>query len=194
MKKGLVAGLLCIGLALVIFDGLAGCASPQDQEQLIRESLTTELEQLKNADADIMDELVSSIESGVSASDLAQLETMGLTSQDIVESMLEGFDYTIDSVTVNGNDAVAKVNVQAKNFTEFMTDLTEVVSEIADNPSQFAGMTQDQIMTAVGDKVKEVLANLPVVSSEIDLDYEKEGNTWEPTSGAVSALSSVFFQ
>ena len=56
------------------------------------------------------------------------------------------------------------------------------------------GMSEDDIMTLVGDKVKEVLADLPLTDSTIDLNFEKDGNTWEPTAGASSALSSVFFQ
>lgn len=193
MKKGFLVALMS---AVLVFSlgMMAGCASPQNQEQLIRESLASELDQLKDADEDVMADLVSSIESGVGASNIAQLESMGLTSQSIVESMLEGFDYTINDVTVNGDKAVAEVTVKAKNFSEFMTDLTDVVSELMNDPSQLAGMSEDQIMTMVGDKVKEVLANLPLVDSTIDLNFEKSGNMWEPTAGAASALSSVFFQ
>lgn len=193
MKKGLVVALMS---ALLVFSlgAMAGCSSPQNQEELIRESLTSELDQLKNADEDVMADLVASIESGVGASNLAQLEAMGLSSKDIVTSMLEGFDYTIGNVSVDGNDAVAEVSVKAKNFSEFMTDLTEVVTDLMNSPTALAGMTQEQIMTTVGDKVKEVLANLPLVDSTIDLNFEKSGNTWEPTAGAASALSTVFFQ
>lgn len=193
MKKGFIAAL--VSAVLVFSLGMmAGCSSPQNQEDLIRTSLESELDQLKSADADVMADLVSSIEAGVGSSNLAQLESMGLTSQSIVESMLDGFDYTIKDVTVNGDDAVAEVTVKAKNFSEFMTDLSDVVSELMSDPSQLAGMSEDQIMTTVGDKVKDVLANLPLVDSTIDLEYEKEGNVWEPTSAATSALSSVFFQ
>ena len=193
MKKGFIAALMS---AVLVFSlgMMAGCSTPQDQEQLIRTSLAEELDQLKNADEDIMEELVSSIETGVGASNLAQLESMGLSSQSIVESMLEGFDYTINDVTVNGNDAVAEVSVKAKNFSTFMTDLSEVITELTVSPTALAGMSQDEILTYVGEKVKEVLANLPLVDSMIDLDFEKEGNTWEPTAAATSALSSVFFQ
>lgn len=193
MKKGLIAALLS---ALLVFSlgAMAGCSSPQSQEDLIRDSLKSELNHLKNADEDVMSQLVSSIESGVGTSNIAQLQAMGLSSRDIVASMLEGFDYTIDSVSVSGDEAVAKVTVKAKNFSEFMTDLTEVVTELMNDPSSLAGMTQDQIMMTVGDKVKGVLANLPIVDSTIDLDYEKIDNAWEPTSGAVSALGNVFFQ
>ena len=193
MKKGFIAALMS---AVLVFSlgVMAGCSTPQDQEELIRTSLASELDQLKSADEDVMAELVSSIEAGVGASNLAQLESMGLSSQSIVESMLEGFDYTIDNVTVDGDDAVAKVTVKAKNFSEFMTDISDVVTELMDDPSQLAGMSQDEIMTLVGDKVKDVLANLPIVDSTIDLDYEKKGNVWEPTAAATSALSMVFFQ
>lgn len=193
MKKAALAVLTSMALVLSL-GAVAGCSSPADDEKVIRETLTEELEQLKNADEEAVEALVSAIEDGVSASDLAQLESMGLTSQSIVDSMLEGFDYTINDITVDGNDATAAVTLTTKNFDQFTTDVAEVVSGMLENPSQYASMSEDEIMSLVGEKVQEALTNLPLTTNDVALTYEKINNVWEPTDQAVEDLSSVFFQ
>lgn len=192
MKKAALAALMS---AVLVFSlgALAGCSPPTNDEELIREALASELDRLKSADEEDMAALVEAAEEGLSDSDVAQLESMGVTAQDIVKSMVEGFDYAITDVSVNGDTAIAEVSVTSKDFTDFTTGIAEAVSALLDDPEQIASLSEDEIMTVMGDKVKDTLANLPLSENTVDLDMKKTGGVWEPTAGAGAALGSVLF-
>lgn len=193
IARRVVLAVLTSAALVLSLGAMVGCSSPADEEKIIREVLTVRLDELKNVDEAAMEGLVSAVEEGASASDLAQLEAMGISSKDFIESMVEGFDYTIGDIAVNGNAATANVTVKAKNFSGFVEGATELMSSIIDDPSQFASMTQEEVMTAVGDKVKGLLADLPLVENDLGLDLQKKDGIWELGSSASKALGSVFF-
>lgn len=191
-RRAFLAMLTSAALVLSL-GAMVGCSSPVDDEKIVREVLTSELDQFKNIDEQAMEELVSAVEDGANASDLAQLEAMGISGKDFVETMFEGFDYTIGDIAVNGNAATANVVVKAKNFSEFVTGATDLMSSILDDPSQFASMSQEEIMTAVGDRIKGMLADLPLAENDLELDLQKKDGIWEPSSSTSKMLGSVFF-
>lgn len=192
MRRSIIA-ILASALLVLGATALAGCAAPEDSEQLIREDLVSELDQIKNADEATVKEVAESMESAM-ASQAAQMEAMGISPEEIASSMFEGFDYAIDDIKVAGEEAVAEVTVTARDFSEFATGVAEMASNAMADPQQFAGMTKEQVMTAMGDQFKQILADLPLSETDISLDYEKKDGTWQMAPSATAELFSMFFQ
>lgn len=184
LRKAAIA-LAMSGLMVFSLGAMAGCAD--NSEQVIRDSLTQEFEQLKNPDEALLSEMSSSIPE-------ASLSQLGLSVDDVMRSMLTGFEGTVDSVTVNGNTADAVVTVSSKDFTQIEEAMTNLQSDMMDNVDQFADMRTDEIYAWAGQKIMEAIERAPVETHEpITLQYEREGNTWEPTAGAKSELYSALF-
>lgn len=192
LKKALVA-LAVSGLMAFTLGAMAGCAD--NSEQVIRDSLVQELDELKNPEGETLAEISSSLPSST-------LTQMGLSSEEIARAMLDGFDGTVDSVTVNGTTAEAVVTLSSKNFVDLQDDLEtamdDIQTEMTENADQYAGMSYseitDELYAKAGAKIMEVIQNAPVVTHDpITLEYVRNGNTWEPTAGAESELYSALF-
>lgn len=96
-----ITAVLALSVGLV----LGACSGPSPEE-VIREDLTANLDRVKELDDATVEELVSSMGT-------IGLETYGIEASDVVRSLLDGFDYTIDDITVDdeGTSAVASVSV-----------------------------------------------------------------------------------
>ena len=92
---------------------LGACSSGPSAEELIREDLTTNLDEIKNLDDEAMDELVAEM------GDLG-LGDYGIGAEDLITSMIDGFGYSIDSIDVEEDTATASVTVTAKSMSELM--------------------------------------------------------------------------
>ena len=92
-----LAALLALSIGMV---GLAGCSSGTSDEDAIRASLSSELDSIKNIDDAFVNEFSESI-------DMSQLSVYGIDGVEFMKSYLSGFDYTIDSINVDGDDRAA---------------------------------------------------------------------------------------
>lgn len=182
LKKVLAAVAACAFLALSMC-ALTACAD--NSKEVITESLEQELDSLKNPDAATM----STLSANLPSSTLAQ---MGLTPDEVIKSLLAGFDGTVDSVEVNGNNAEAVVTISCKAFSQIESSMEEVTNSITDDPSQFEGMSVNEISTWAGQQIMDKLNELPIVTHDpITINYVLNGNTWEPASGEEEKLTSV---
>lgn len=184
MKK-LIAILCASVLALGVLGVTAGCG--QDSEKLIRDSLTEQLDTYKNKDDSVL---------SATSTMLANqgLEQMGIDTDELAVSILDGMDYTIDSVTVDGNKAEAKLTIVSKSYSEFEAAVQQAVQEVTNDPN-ITNMDQQQIMELYGQKVMNAIANIQPTPEEATIEYELKGNQWEPVKGehALADLDSIVF-
>ena len=184
IKKVLVAVAACAMLAFSLC-ALTACAD--NSKELITESLEQELDSLKNPD----EATISSLSSGLPSSSLSQL---GLTSDELIRALLDGFDGTVDSVEVNGKNAEAVVTISCKDFSQLEDSIEEVTDSMTDDPSQFQNMSSSEISAWAGEQIMAKINELPVVAHDpTTIEYVLNGNTWEPAPGAQSKLTSVLF-
>lgn len=183
--KKLFAAIAACALLAVSLCALTACAD--NSKELITKSLEQELDSLKNPD----EATISSMSSQIPASTLSQL---GLTSDELIKSLLEGFDGTIDSVEVNGSNAEAVVTISCKDFSQLQSSIQEVTETAMKDPSKFQGMSTSDISKWMGQQIMTKINELPVVSHDpTTIDYVLNGNTWEPAAGAKEKLASVLF-
>lgn len=182
--KKLAASFLAAALLALGAVALVGCG-PNDEE-VIREGVSAELDKLKNLDDETLDLLAS--EAG--ADDLA---TYGIDAKAFVSSYLAGFDYRIENVSVDGENATATVVLTCKSFSQYTDSLQEAVTTLAADES-IRSMSEDEQNAKFGETIMSSLNGLSAVETgPIDLAFAREGNTWNATQEAEQAITSALF-
>lgn len=180
--RKMAAALAMSALMVCTLGAMAGCSN---SEQVIREGTVEFLDHYKNVD----EVAVGEVDDALPAS---QAEMLGIESEELAQAMLEGFDYTLDDVKVDGDNAEAVVTVTCKNLSNLTTEINDLQSEVRSDSSLVAGMGTDELFQWLGDKLMEYINNAPIETHEpITLDFRLNGNTWEMTQSSQAALSSL---
>lgn len=185
MKKMLVA--LAAALALTAGTSLVACSSGESPEDAIRADLAAQFDPIKNLDQSVMDELTASVE-GIG------LDEYGIASEDYIASLLTGFDYSIDSVTVadDGTSATASVTVTCKTFTDATTRAEELSSEFV-NGDEIMDMTEDELNAKIGEIMIQAIDETDPKSTVCEFGYTNVDGTWTIDGDAESEIYNAFF-
>lgn len=150
----------------------------------MRNSLSAELDSIKNLDEKFVNEISEAI-------DMSRLSLYGIDGMEFMRSYLSGFDYAIDSVTVDGDTAQAQLTLTCKSYTGYQKALQAAVDNITANPEELAGMSNDDINKKIGEIVIQSLDGVELKPTEpITINYTKSEGTWEAassTSGDIAA-------
>lgn len=173
----LAAALLALGAA-----SLAGCGP--DHEKVVREGVTAELESIKNMD----EAFIQQLESDPSLS--AMGIQYGIDMEEFFRSYLEGFDYRIDEVKVEGDAATVAVALTCKSYSGFEEAMVAGTEEALADPSLLT-KTSDEINQIIGQLIMDAIADAQTVEGDpLTLTYELEGSTWTPTPESEQLLSA----
>lgn len=180
-----ITAVLALSVGLV----LGACSGPSPEE-VIREDLTANLDRVKELDDATVEELVSSMGT-------IGLETYGIEASDVVRSLLDGFDYTIDDITVDdeGTSAVASVSVTCKSASDFTERInqaaTDLATELMNDPSGLELLSDEEALNArIGEVVIETLDEVELQQTSIEIDYSKTDDGW--TASDASELAQIF--
>ena len=169
----------CLAAVALSVGALSLGACGPSAEEVVRQGVADELERLKTHDEALL---------GVD-----QLATYGIDAKSFIAAYLDGFDYRIDEVKVDGDSATATVVLTCKKFDAFAQALTEATTELAED-EQTAELDADQINEKVGQLVLEALGSVePTESNPVELPFTRTDNAWGPASGAEQALSTALF-
>ena len=176
-----LATLLALSIGMV---GLASCSSGTSDEDAIRASLSSELDSIKNIDDAFVNEFTESI-------DMSQLSVYGIDGVEFMKSYLSGFDYTIDSINVDGDSATAQITLTCKSYTGYLQALQTAVDEVTADPDALAALSNAEINQKIGAIVIGSLDGVELAATQpITITYTKVDGTWEPassTSGDIAA-------
>lgn len=180
-----ITAVLALSVGLV----LGACSGPSPEEA-IREDLTANLDRVKELDDATVEELVGSMGT-------LGLETYGIEASDVVRSLLDGFDYTIDDITVDdeGTSAVASVSVTCKSVSDFTERInqaaTDLATELMNDPSGLELLSDEDALNArIGEVVMETLDEVELQQTSIEIDYSKTDDGW--TASDASELAQIF--
>ena len=180
-----ITAVLALSVGLV----LGACSGPSPEEA-IREDLTANLDRVKELDDATVEELVGSMGT-------LGLETYGIEASDVVRSLLDGFDYTIDDITVDdeGTSAVASVSVTCKSASDFTERInqaaTDLATELMNDPSGLELLSDEDALNArIGEVVMETLDEVELQQTSIEIDYSKTDDGW--TASDASELVQIF--
>ena len=116
----------CLAAVALSVGALSLGACGPSAEEVVRQGVADELERLKTHDEALLDELAA--DSGVD-----QLATYGIDAKSFIAAYLDGFDYRIDEVKVDGDSATATVVLTCKKFDAFAQALTEATTALAED-------------------------------------------------------------
>jgi hypothetical protein len=155
-RIALIAIAALTGLALL--SGLTACK--EATEAVIRESLTTELDKLKNPNSTLW-------------SDAGVGEDGGLTTE-FVTAWSESYSFEIGEVAVNGDTAIVQISITCKQIGPIMKEITDA----ALSGEGFEGLTADEITQKVEDLFMDELNKAQPATTEFETVFNKTNNTW----------------
>ena len=182
------AGSLCAALALVCWLVLAGCSTGPSAEELIREDISSALDEVKSLDDDTVEELVESM-------DAASLEPYGIDGKELIRSMVDGFDYTIDAVTVDeeAGTATAELTVTSKSMAELYGAMDDIIGELLSGSDMLELISdEDALNKRTGELIMEAVAKIEPSEKTIELGYTKTDDEWELDGGSGAELATIF--
>lgn len=158
---------------------LTGCGP--SAEELIRDDLTSQFEEIKAGDEDLLE--------GIESSAGEDFEDLGIDPKEFASSYLEGFDYTVNDVTVDGDTATANVSITVKSMgdivNEFQLKFTEYLSTA--DLSTISG--EDELYQQAGQLLMDATASAEPKTVECDFTYTKdEDGVWSADESAETEL------
>ena len=188
MKKFLTRIAACAAAAMLVLGlGLAsaGCSqqseAPDNPTELVKTELTKGFDQVKDQLSNIDNETLNAM---FDADALAQFEAMGLDGAEFVKGILDGFDYEIGEITINGDKAEAAVTLKMKDLKEWMTNVEEGAVQLAlENPN----ISQDELMAKMGPLMMDALGKVEGMADiPITVTATETNGTWTVDGDALS--------
>ena len=181
MKKRLLIPIMALAVfCLAVF---TACGGPS-VEDLIRDDLTTQFDAVKEGDA----ELIEALE----ASAGEDMETLGIDSAEFAGAFLDGFDYSIDDIVVDGDTATATVTVSCKSMTEVMTDFQDQFYDMLNNLDPSSVESEDDLYLMAGDLLMDAMSAAEVHETECEFVYNNDGEgNWSADASASTELMNA---
>lgn len=183
MKFG--KSIAAVGVAaMMVFTlgAFTGCNANEANEEVIRESITEEFEPYKNHDSSVINQIRS--ENAVA------LATIGIDGEEYAKALLDGFDYSIEDVTVDGKNASVTMVITQKDIDE--DEAEAIMTALAEDPS-FASMSMDERKALISDKIFEYINSVDAAPQDpITIDFVLNGNTWELTDASELRMQNLF--
>ena len=169
MKKVVLVAMSVI-LACSMLFALAGCGN--SDEKVIRNAMNEQLEAFKNPN--------SSQWQNDFKNELNELSNMGVDAQQLVAAWVEGFDYTVGDIKINGNNATVSITIKCKQLNPAVDSAVALL----ENDPALATMTEAQIIKKYGEALISELKKTSPTTTVITVPCVKSGNTWSEGPGA----------
>lgn len=156
--------------ALLAFTMCVACGCQPSSEDVIRKTVDEKFDAYKSLDDAVLSEIATKAEQD-------GLDELGISGQDYANAVLGGFDYSIDGITVNEQEATVSMTIVSKSKTDFYNKLNEAVSAFMANPDT-ESMSAEEKSTQVGSITMQAFEQTETVSENVQLQFQLQGNTW----------------
>lgn len=180
MRKKFTVALMALFAACLLV--LSGCGGPS-VEELIREDLTTQFDEVKNGEEDFLEGL----EEGAGDS----FDQLGIDASAFAQAYLDGFDYSIDEIVVEDTTATATVTLKVKSMgdivNEFNLQFADYISTV-----DLSTITEDDLYAAAGQMMLDITnaAELKDVTCNFTYSQDDEGE-WSADESAETELTNA---
>lgn len=162
--------------------GAAGCSEDKSDEQVIADALARSLDGYKNHDAEALSWFAEDM-------DLDELSVFEVDAKEFARTYLEGFDYVIDDVVVEGDTARATVTITCKSYSSYLQTLAQEKEGLSQKGVDKPGSAAERAAMA-GDAMLEALRQTETAScSPLVIQYDKIDNTWEPAESSLHDIN-----
>lgn len=182
-----VTGAAAAALALLV--SVAACGNPlaaltgPSDEELIRTSITKELDQISDPTSEFHDAMIEGMGSTLSQAGVSD-EKMG----DLADAWLGDFDYSVDDVTVDGDTASVEATLSVKQFGPLMGEvMTDMMSD--EDLPEFT--EQAEATQYIMDSLVEKMNSSELTDTPLTLDLKKKNNVWDITTSE-DEISATF--
>lgn len=164
---------LAVAMAVLAAVTLTACNSP---EAAIRDDLTNQLETIKQGD----DSFVSGIEENA-GEDFASL---GIDTDEFATAYLDGFDYTVEDVSIKDGVATAKATITCKSLDGIMTDFQNDYYSRLDSLDITELSDQDALKQLAGETMMDVVETAETTETDCEFTYTRTPKgTWKCDNG-----------
>ncbi|WP_346662441.1 hypothetical protein [uncultured Merdimonas sp.] len=187
MKKSMKNLRFLVGgmLTVLAVAGITGCEKKPDAEEVITESITNELESIKALDEETLKEM--------SVDELTEeFAPYGIDGEEYMRTYLEGFDYTLGEVTVDGDTAETKVTLKCKSYQDLEAGIENAVTEMMENPEELLALTGEEINLKIGEVIMGVIEETDAKETEpITITYEQKDGTWSESEDTEDVVADA---
>jgi len=184
MRKRVILVAMAALLAIGALTALTGCG--QSDEDVIKESLSNELSQLKDPSSEYRTQLDPSLSSN--------LQSIGFSSEEsqaFLDSLFDSLEYNVGEVLIEGDVATVSADITIKQYNPiFNNALTVFQSEAA--TAQYA--TQDEAYNRLKEPIQDELANITPATTPIQIHCSKVDNTWTATDADTTLAPALMGQ
>lgn len=156
-------------LALGVVCVLPGCGP--SAEEHVRQAVTTQYDAYKNADDATLTEIVTTLEN-------ESLKELGIEGTEYATVIIDGFDYNIDKIEINKDQATVTMTFAGKSYTAFLNKISETRDALANDPA-FTALSHDERLSEAGKMLMDGFKQLPVNNETTTLSYELVDGTWQ---------------
>lgn len=180
--KSLLISVSLLALLSCAIIALNGCG-PSDEER-ITVALTTELETIKSHD----DQFVRSL---ISEDTQQALQNVNINAETFCASLLDGFDYQINSIDVDKDTAQASVTITCKNLSDATSTLKGDAEASSENGTG-TNLTDDELSQTIAENSLNYLQNAqPKQHDPITITLSLQDKKWEVDQQAKSAFTQL---
>ncbi len=175
MKRRTLACLICSVLALGMLS-LAGCgsnsASGNSDQDAISKDLTSQLDSFKSNGGQAIAEQMKA--------NNVSLQTLGINDEDFAKNLMDGFSYSVGTITVDSKatSATAEVKITSKTFSTALVALSTNLQNTVTNLATEDLSTDEKINAFVGKQLTEAVKSADTETTTITLTYTKSGDKW----------------
>ena len=181
--KRYLAFLATIVLAFCVM-GLAACGGGGSTSSGSAEPQVSDEELIKTNIEDTLGTYVTKeylVQELRANEEIAELEKLGFDVEGYAENMANIMKFEVAEVKVDGDTAVAKMDITVPNFGSTTQELIEKKAQEMAQDVDVASMSQDEQIAFAMEVTSAVLADpdFPRATSTIDIDYVKSGDSWQ---------------
>lgn len=136
----------------------------------------------------INDEFILGLEAGA-GSDLDQL---GITAEEFAEAFLDGFNYEVGDVTVDGDVATVDVTITSKSMDEISTEFQNRFTEWASTVDPSTITSEDDLYKQGGQMLLDATRNAEAKENTYEVTYTRNSDgDWEMDAASESELTNA---
>ena len=172
--KGMFKIIPAALLTAVCTVALTACGGPSPEEAATA-AVTETLDTFKNREGEAWEKFLADAESQESAADLIAL---GVDPEEVLDTLLDGFDYEINGTTVDDDTATVDVTLTSKQLSSVSDeDVQAAFAEVLSNPDLMS-MSEEELQKEGVDLVMGLIEDAPTGDTDVEIECSKDGDTW----------------
>lgn len=188
MYKKIAALLTCVVMSISLV-ALPGCSTGETAADVIREGLSSQLDQIVNQEGDDWDDLIADIQE----SEGEELQAFGITAEDFTKALLGGFEYEITDVDVDedSDTAVAHVSLTCKSLVDFNEAFSAAAEQVMADEAN-SGLSEEELYLKIGETVISTLNGLKTKETTLDLQINRdEDGVWTEDESVSTEIANA---